>query len=49
MNMKKSFANWRTYRNTVAELNQLSNRELSDLGLARGDINAVARQAVASL
>lgn len=45
MNMKKSYANWRAYRNTVAELNQLSDRGLSDLGLARGDINLIARQA----
>jgi uncharacterized protein YjiS (DUF1127 family) len=46
MNMMKSYQNWRAYRSTVAELNQLSERELSDLGLARGDIYAVARKAV---
>lgn len=45
MNVLKSYANWRNYRNTVAELNVLSDRELADLGLARGDIYAVARKA----
>lgn len=46
MNLQKSYNNWRTYRNTVAELNQLSDRSLSDMGLARGDIYAAARKAV---
>ncbi|MFT4620189.1 MAG: hypothetical protein ACI9KS_000030 [Sulfitobacter sp.] len=31
------------YENTVRELNQLSDRELSDIGLGRGDIRDVAR------
>lgn len=46
MNMPRSFAQWRTYRNTVAELNTLSQRELDDLGIARGDIRRIARQAM---
>lgn len=43
--------NWRinskraaSYRKTVKELNKLNNRELADIGLARGDIEDVARR-----
>ena len=38
-----SFRKWRNYRRTVSELSSLSNRELDDLGINRGDINFVAR------
>ncbi len=34
------------YRRTVRELQQLSDRELDDLGIARRDIPAIARRAV---
>jgi uncharacterized protein YjiS (DUF1127 family) len=37
---------WRRYRVSVRELSRLSDRELADLGLGRGDIERVARQAV---
>jgi uncharacterized protein YjiS (DUF1127 family) len=46
MNITRSFAQWRTYRNTVSELNGLSQRELDDLGIGRADIKRIARQAV---
>ena len=46
MSMMSTYKNWRTYRNTVAELQGLSNRALSDMGIARGNINEVARKAV---
>ncbi len=46
MNLIRNYRNWRRYRETVAELNTLSNRELADLGMARGDIHAVARKAI---
>lgn len=46
MSMMSSYRNWRTYRNTVAELNGLSNRALADMGIARGNIKDVARKAV---
>lgn len=36
---------WRRYRETVRELSNLSSRELSDVGIVRGDINRVARDA----
>lgn len=45
MNLVRSFNNWRRYRETVNELSQLSTRELNDLGISRGDIPYVARQA----
>ena len=38
--------NWRTYRQTVNELSVLSNRDLSDLGIARADIKKVARKSI---
>ena len=46
MNIVRSFNNWRTYRNTVGELVQLSDRELNDMGIGRADIRNVARRAV---
>ena len=44
--MKTGFATWKRYSRTKAELEKLSFRELEDLGIARGDIPAVARAAV---
>ena len=44
MNLIRSYSNWRRYRDTVNELNQLSTRELNDLGISRADIPFVARQ-----
>ena len=46
MNLIRNYRNWRRYRETVTELNRLTNRELSDLGIARGEISFVARKAV---
>ncbi len=43
MNVIGSFRKWRNYRRTVTELSSLSNRELDDLGINRGDISFVAR------
>lgn len=36
---------WRRYRTSVRELNSLSDRDLEDLGITRGQIETVARQA----
>ncbi len=44
MNLIRNYRNWRRYRDTVNELNRLSNRELNDLGINRGDIPFVARK-----
>lgn len=47
MNVARTLNNWRKYRQTVTELGRMSNRELSDLGIARSDIHRVARASVA--
>jgi uncharacterized protein YjiS (DUF1127 family) len=39
---------WRRYREAVRELSQLSDRELEDIGIRRGDIEYVVRRSVAS-
>ena len=46
MNLIRNYRNWRVYRDTVNELGRLSNRELADLGINRGEIAAIARKAV---
>ena len=43
MEMFNTYKKWRNYRRTVNELSALSNRELNDLGIIRGDIPAIAR------
>ena len=40
---------WRRYREAVRELSQLSDRELDDIGIRRGDIEYVVRRSVESL
>jgi uncharacterized protein YjiS (DUF1127 family) len=42
----RNYRNWRRYRETVSELSRLSTRELNDLGIDRGDIQAVAAKAL---
>ncbi len=43
--LKTRYSAWKKYSRTVAELEALSNRDLSDLGLSRADITRVAREA----
>jgi uncharacterized protein YjiS (DUF1127 family) len=43
--LKTRITAWKRYNRTVSELNALTNRELSDLGIARTDIQRVAREA----
>jgi len=43
MNVARSFNNWRNYRQVISELGRMSNRELDDLGIIRGDIRTIAR------
>jgi uncharacterized protein YjiS (DUF1127 family) len=38
---------WRRHREAMRELSQLSDHELSDIGIGRGDIEYVARRPVA--
>ncbi len=44
-NVVKNYRQWRNFRDTVDELNRLSNRDLNDLGINRSDITSIARQA----
>ncbi|ODT08209.1 MAG: DUF1127 domain-containing protein [Mesorhizobium sp. SCN 65-20] len=46
MNLLRTYRNWRAYRETVNELGRLSNRQLADLGINRGEIPAIARRAI---
>ena len=46
MNVIRNYRSWRRYRETVNELSRLSNHELDDLGIARGEIPYVARRSV---
>ena len=41
----KAFTNASTYKKTYRELSALSDYELSDIGISRGEIHDVARQA----
>lgn len=41
--LAKRYRAHRSYKNTLAELGRLNNRELSDIGINRSDIDAIAR------
>ena len=43
-NKKAAWAKDRAYRETVKELNQLSDKELRDIGITRGDIDSIAME-----
>lgn len=43
---RKSLADYRLYRKTLAELEQLNDRELNDLGISRFSVREIAREAV---
>ncbi len=40
------YKKWRNYRRIRDELESLSTRELDDIGLARADIDSIARSSV---
>ncbi len=42
----QAFAAWRLYRRTLDELNELSDREMADLGLSRAMLRRAAFEAV---
>lgn len=44
--IRKALADHRTYRTTLHELAQLSDRDLNDLGISRHAIRAIARESV---
>jgi len=37
---------WRRYREAVRELSQMTDRELSDIGIRRGEIESIVRQSM---
>lgn len=43
MGIRHTFKKWAAYQQTVRELAALDNRQLSDLGITRTDIQRVAR------
>jgi uncharacterized protein YjiS (DUF1127 family) len=46
--LKKNIRRWARERNTIRELSQLSDRDLADLGIARGEIRFVAKKHAAA-
>jgi uncharacterized protein YjiS (DUF1127 family) len=44
--LRRAVTDYRRYRQTVAELGALSNRELNDLGISRFAIRQVAHESV---
>jgi uncharacterized protein YjiS (DUF1127 family) len=40
----KAYRTWRKYRETYDELMRLSTRDLTDIGIRRGDIPEIARR-----
>lgn len=46
MSVARTFTNWLTYRRAVTELGRLNNRTLSDIGISRDQIPALARVSV---
>jgi uncharacterized protein YjiS (DUF1127 family) len=47
-NLIRFLQRWRRYNRSLRELSQLSDRELADIGRTRGNIPAVAWEAVQS-
>ena len=43
--LKSRINTWKRYNRTVTELQSLSNRELAELGIARAEIERIARDA----
>jgi uncharacterized protein YjiS (DUF1127 family) len=44
--LRRAWTDYRAYRATLAELKDLTSRELSDVGLSRDALDRVAREAV---
>ena len=49
MGIRQTFKKWSGYQQTVRELAALDNRQLSDLGITRAEIQKVARQHASAL
>ncbi|MCP4317537.1 MAG: DUF1127 domain-containing protein [Hyphomicrobiales bacterium] len=46
MNMMLTYSKWRAYNRTRDALQRLGDRELSDLGIKRGEIEEIARRSL---
>lgn len=44
--LAEKFAQYKTYRQSLAELSQLSDRDLEDIGLTRGGLRARLRETI---
>jgi uncharacterized protein YjiS (DUF1127 family) len=44
MGIRQTLKKWSAYQQTVRELTALDNRQLSDLGITRADIQKIARE-----
>ena len=44
--VRRALGNWSAYRSTLAELNGLTDRQLSDVGMTRTTLTGTARRAV---
>ena len=49
MGIRQTFKKWQAYQQTVRELAALDTRQLNDLGIARSDIQKIARDHARSL
>ena len=49
MGIRTTLKKWAAYQQTVRELNALDTRQLNDLGIARSDIQKIARDHARSL
>lgn len=49
MGIRKTLKRWAAYQQTVRELASLDNRQLTDLGITRSDIQRIARDHARSL
>ena len=49
MGIRQTLKKWSAYQQTVRELAALDNRQLTDLGITRTDIQRIAREHVRSL
>jgi uncharacterized protein YjiS (DUF1127 family) len=49
MGIRQTLKKWAAYQHTVRELTSLDNRQLNDLGIARTDIQRIARDHVRAL
>lgn len=45
-NLRNRYIRWQKYSRTYSELQNLTDRDLADLGISRGDISRIAREAV---